>query len=139
MRECLTDERGSASGFVAVVALALVMVAGMAYDGGQIVRAQSEARDLAANAARAGAQELDVASVRSTGRATLDPARATAAAERYLVDAGHAGIGSVEVSADTVTVRVGLRQEMRILPVADRTVVAVDTATAVPGLEEAQR
>ena len=30
------DERGSITAFVAVVATALVMVAGMAYDGGQV-------------------------------------------------------------------------------------------------------
>ena len=38
-------ERGSVSAFVAVVAVGLVMVAGMAYDGGQIVAAQASARD----------------------------------------------------------------------------------------------
>ena len=50
------------SAFVAVVAVGLVMVAGMAYDGGHIVAAQATARGLAASAARAGAQEVDLPS-----------------------------------------------------------------------------
>ena len=50
------------SAFVAVVAVGLVMVAGMAYDGGHIVAAQATARGLAASAARAGAQEVNLPS-----------------------------------------------------------------------------
>lgn len=66
------DEQGSVAAFVAVIAVALVMVAGMAYDGGQIVAAQATARDLAAGAARAGAQEVDMDRLRGTGDAVLD-------------------------------------------------------------------
>ena len=39
----LHDERGSLTAFVAIIAFALVMVAGMAYDGGQIVATQARA------------------------------------------------------------------------------------------------
>lgn len=134
MSDLRTGEEGSASGFVAVVAFALVMVAGMAYDGGQILAAQASARDLAANAARAGAQEVDLTSLRSSGVALLDPARATAAVSDYLAETGHPGAGRVTVAEDTVTVRVEVRQQMRILPLGDRTVVAVDRASALPGL-----
>ena len=52
------DERGSITAFVAVVAAALVMVAGMAYDGGQVIAAHSAARSDAERAARAGAQQI---------------------------------------------------------------------------------
>lgn len=123
------DERGSLSAFVAVIAVALVMVAGMAYDGGQIVAAQATARDLASSAARAGAQELDLDQLRGGGQALLDADRASAAAQAFLAQAGYRGETAVEGSAITVTVRV--RQPMRILPLADRTVTAIDTATAV--------
>ena len=44
---------GSVQRFVAVVAVGLVMMAGMAYDGGHIVAAQATVRGLAASAARA--------------------------------------------------------------------------------------
>jgi Flp pilus assembly protein TadG len=122
-------EGGSVSAFVAVVAVGLVMVAGMAYDGGQIVAAQATARDLAGSAARAGAQEVDLDRLRSTGDATLDPDRATAAAQAYLAQAGF--IGTMRVSGPSITVTVSVRQPMRILPVPDRTVTATDTATAL--------
>lgn len=125
------DERGSVSAFVAVIAIGLIMVAGMAYDGGEIVAAQATARDLAAGAARAGAQEIDVDQLRGTGVALLDPDRAIAAAEAFLRQAGYDGTASVDGAAITVTVRV--RQPMRILPVADRIVTATDTATALTG------
>lgn len=132
MRSART-EAGSVSAFVAVVAVALVMVAGMAYDGGQIVAAQATARDLAAGAARAGAQEIDLDRLRSTGEAALDPDRAARAAEAFLAEAGSSGTAVVEGASVTVTVRV--LQPMRILPVPDRTVTATDTATAVDGRE----
>src|SRR5437867_2150719 len=125
------EERGSVSAFVAVIAFALIMVAGMAYDGGEIVAAQATARDLAAGAARAGAQEIDLDHLRATGIAVLDPDRAIASAEAYLTQAGYTGTASVDGGDITVTVR--LHQAMRILPVPDRTVTATDTASAETG------
>ena len=122
-------EAGSVSAFVAVVALGLIMVTGMAYDGGQIVAAQATARDLAASAARAGAQEIDLDRLRSTGEAMLDPERATTAAQAFLAKAGFNG--STRVAGSSITVTVTVRQPIRILPVPDRMVTATDTASAL--------
>lgn len=127
-------ERGSVSAFVAVIALGLVMVAGLVYDGGQVLAAQATARDLAANAARAGAQELDLDTLRADGVARLDPTRASAAAESYL--RANAVEGSAVVDGASITVTVLVPARMRILPVPDRTVRATDTATATPGVTE---
>jgi hypothetical protein len=123
------DDRGTITAFVAVVALALVMVAGMAYDGGQVIAAQATARSDAGKAARAGAQEIDIAHLRATGEAILDPARAEAAALGYLEQADTPG--TVTVDGASITVTVSNTQPMRILPVPDRTVVVRETATAV--------
>ena len=109
------------------------MVAGLAYDGGQIVTAQATARDLAANAARAGAQEVDLDELRATGRAALDIDAATQAAEDYLARTGHRG--SVTVNGPSITVSVHVVQPMLILPLPDRTVTATDTVTAQTGPE----
>lgn len=125
------SDRGSVSALVAVVATGLVMIAGLAYDGGQIVAAQATARDLAANAARAGAQEVDLDEVRATGRPFLDPDRATAAAESYLSTTGHPA--TITVDGPTITVSVHVNQPMHILPLPDRTVTATDRATATTG------
>lgn len=131
-----SDDRGSVSAFVAVIAIALVAVAGLVYDGGQILTAQARARDLAANAARAGAQEIDLDTLRADQQVVLDPDRASAAALDYL--AAHGAIGSVNVSGSRVTVTATIRQPLRILPGADRDVAATDSADAVPGLLEGE-
>ena len=128
------SERGSLSAFVAVVAVALVMVAGMVADGGGVVAAQVKARDLAASAARAGAQALDVDAARAGAGPFLDPARAEQVASAFLAAAGTTG--EVVVEADAITVTVSLRQPMRILPLGTRMVTARSTATALD--EEAQ-
>lgn len=122
-------DRGTVSAMVAVVAIGLVMVAGLAYDGGQIVAAQATARDLAANAARAGAQEVDLQELRATGVAALDPDLAAQAVDDYLAGTGHTA--TVTVAGPTITVAVTVVQPMRILPMPDRIVVAVDSASAV--------
>lgn len=122
-------EEGSVSAFVAVVAVGLVMVAGMAYDGGQVVTAQATARDLASSAARAGAQEIDINRLRSTGESMLDPDRAITAAQAFLAQAGFAG--TMRVNGSSITVTVTVHQPMRILPVPDRAVTATGTATAL--------
>jgi Flp pilus assembly protein TadG len=125
-------DRGSVAPFMAVVAIALVLVAGLVYDGGRIVAAQATARDVASSAARAGAQQVDLQRLRSDGAPVLAPDRATDAA-RAVLDA--AGIeGEVVVDAATVTVTAAVRQPMLILPLEDRTVRATDTATATAGL-----
>ena len=77
-------ERGSASIFIAALGLALLMATGLAVDGGRKLGALSEARDIADNAARAGAQMIDEDTYRSSGIPALDPAAATQRAHAYL-------------------------------------------------------
>lgn len=123
------DERGSITAFVAVVAVVLVMVAGMAYDGGQVIHAHNAARNDAEQAARAGVQRIDLTHLRLTSEPRLDPAEAEAAALAYLTQVG--ATGSVSVSGAHITVTVTRTQELRILPGADRTITVSETATAV--------
>lgn len=127
-------ERGSVSPFIAVIAVALVMVSGMAYDGGEVLAAQARARDLAANAARAGAQEVDLDELRATGRARLHPDRAAQAANVFLAEAGV--VGDVQVVGGRITVTVRFAQPMRILPLPDRAIVATESVDAVAALED---
>jgi hypothetical protein len=115
--------------FVAIVAVALAMVAGMVYDGGQVLAAHASARADAAKAARAGAQEIDIALLRESGKVALQPAGAEAAALAYLDEAG--AVGTATVEGNTVTVSVTIVQPMLILPLPDRTVVATEEASAV--------
>jgi len=124
----LRSDRGSVTAFVAVVATALVMVAGMAYDGGNVVATHGDARAHAQKAARAGAQRIDRDTLRETGAIVLDRDAATAAALAYLTEAG--ATGTAEVTGATITVTVTAVAPMRILPVSDRTISARNSATA---------
>lgn len=129
----MRDDRGSMTAFVAIVAFALVMVAGMAYDGGQVIHAHSAARNDAEQAARAGAQQIDLTFLRQTNEPRLDPANAEAAALAYLDQVG--ARGTVAVDDAEITVTVTRTQPLHILPGADRTIVVSGTATAVDGAE----
>ena len=127
-----SDERGSVSVLVAVLAVAFLMVAGLALDGGRKLGALSEARDLADNAARAGAQAVDTDAYQLTGTPTLDPAEAEQAALAYLAATGNTG--SVAVRGTTVSVTVTLTVPTRFLP-GPFVVHATESATAVFSVE----
>jgi hypothetical protein len=114
-----------------VVAFALVMVAGMAYDGGQVLVAHQAARNDAERAARAGAQQIDLTHLRQTNQPRLDPAGAESAAQAYLAQSGSSG--TVAVDRANITVTVTRVQPLLILPGADRVVTVRETATAMDG------
>ena len=123
-------ERGAVSTFVAVIALALLTAAGLAIDGGRKVNALREASDLADNAARAGAQAVDLNTLRNTGELRLDPDQAEQEAQAYLAALGHT-VQSVIVSGDTISVTVDLTVDPVLLPTGPITVSATETATAI--------
>ena len=119
---------GVVTSMVAVLAVALIACAGLAYDGGAVITATAAARDVAGSAARTAAQQLDVEAIHS-GRVELDPFAARQAADAVLAAAGM--LGAVSVNGDTVTVTVFSTVDMRLLPGADRAVSATVSATAV--------
>jgi Flp pilus assembly protein TadG len=123
------DERGALSTFVAVIALALLMAAGLAVDGGRKVAALREASHLADNAARAGAQAVDLDTLRSSGELRLRPDEATSRATDYLARLGHEG--QINVAGDTVTVTVSLTVNPVLLPLGPITVTATEAARAI--------
>lgn len=123
------DERASITAFVAIVAIALVLVAGMAYDGGQVITAHTAARNNAEQAARAGAQQIDLDHLRATNEPRLDPIAAESAAVDFLERAG--ATGTATVSGASITVTVTRTQPMLILPGSDRTMTVSETASAV--------
>lgn len=109
------SERGSVTVFVVVFTVALLMVAGLVIDGGYTLAAHRRAFNEAEAAARAGAQAIDLDTLRATGTAVLDPDAARTRAEAYLATTGHQG--TVEVDGDTVRVHVEFRQPMLLLSI----------------------
>jgi Flp pilus assembly protein TadG len=128
------SERGSISIASMILALSVIAAAGLAIDGGRKLNALAEARDLADNAARVGAQQVDVDAYRNTGVPTLDAAEASSAANAYLATTGNSGV--VSVSADEITVTVTLTVNPRLLP-GTMTVMATESANAESGVTDA--
>ena len=127
-------ESGMVTAFVVIFTVALIVMAGLVLDGGLALAAKVQAIDDAQAAARAGAQAIDLPTYRATGQITLDPAEATADAERYLAAAGHTG--TVAVNGEQVTVTVTISQPTQILSLAGidhLTVTGTGTATAEQG------
>jgi Flp pilus assembly protein TadG len=60
----LRDDRGTLSLFVVMLVPAVVLMAGLLVDGGIAINAKERAADVAQQAARAGANDLDVADLR---------------------------------------------------------------------------
>lgn len=97
------DERGAASAFVVGMAVTLLACAGLVVDGGTALNARMKLADDVEQAARAGAQEIDLVTLRSSGVVQLDQGAAQARAQTYLGGLGYDS-GSVAVTGDAVTV-----------------------------------
>lgn len=130
----MRGEDGSIGVFATVITLALVLVAGLVLDGGRLLAARRQVDDIAANAARAGAQALDETSLRSGGT-TVDPVAGRDAVAVYL--AATPATGTARITADTVTVDARLAVPMLLLGMAGvgtTTVAARRQARAVRGV-----
>jgi hypothetical protein len=102
-RRCRTD-RGSATGWAMLTVLVVTLLAGAVLDGGNAMAARVAALDIAQQAARAGANQLDLAALRNSGLVRLDPAGAEAAARQFLAQAGATGTATATTTEVSVTV-----------------------------------
>jgi hypothetical protein len=126
-----TADSGQITAFVVIMAAALILLAGLVLDGGLTLAARERALGLAQEAARAGAQGINLAVYRQTGNLVLSPALAAADAQKYLASTGSQG--SVQVTGNTVTVTVTITQRMQVLDAAGLTAITVRaTAAAIP-------
>ncbi|WP_323747443.1 pilus assembly protein TadG-related protein [Catenulispora rubra] len=90
--------------FIVVVFAALLLFTGLVGDGGSALATRVRALDEASEAARAGAEQLDVGIFHRTGTRVLDETAATAAAKQYLAATGDSGTVTSTTDAVTVTV-----------------------------------
>jgi hypothetical protein len=125
---------GSVTIFVAVLAFGFIAAAGLAYDGAQKLGAVAEARDLADNAARACAQEIDDEATVSTGQVSLARGDAEARARAYLAGFGLSP-ALVSVTDDVCEVTVELAVSTKLLPGGPWEVSATERAVALYGVE----
>lgn len=109
----------------------ILALAGLSLDGGLALAAKVRAVGQAEAAARAGAQAVDLATYRATGRLVLVPALAVAAARTQLAAAG--AEGEVSVRDGGVDVRVTATHVPRLLGLAGITELTIGgEARAVP-------
>jgi Flp pilus assembly protein TadG len=127
-RRAGADDRGFVGAFTAAVVVAFIWLIAAVFDGGRWIRAQSDTFGIAAAAARAGAQEVDEASVLNEGELRLNEAAARDAAEDYLSARGLTG--TVRVDDLEVTVTAHDTVGFRLLPVGHADIDATATARA---------
>jgi Flp pilus assembly protein TadG len=130
-------ERGAIAVAMSLFMIALIAFAGLVIDGGAALAARGRAHDLAAQAARSGADALAPTSLRngtSPADLRIDPRAAEAAAQAYL-RAGQA-TGTVTVTGQDVSVTAHVPRRTVLLAVFglhDITGTATATATILPG------
>lgn len=118
------DERGAAAIFVMLLAVALLVGAGLVVDGGYALASRRTLTTQAEQAARIAADVLSEASLRDGGRPKLDPTRARAAANSYLTSVG-APPATITISGDSVTISLVSTQSTVILSVVGITSIPV--------------
>jgi Flp pilus assembly protein TadG len=136
VRRC-RGERGAFTTWFLVMVVPMMLMAGLVFDGGQVLSARREALDVAQNAARAGAQAIDGGQIRQ-GNIAVDPALVHTVAQDYLTATGFTG--TVTVSGTEVTVLVTQDVDMALLGaigVQAKTVTGTATARIVRGVEGA--
>lgn len=137
------DDRGIVTVFVAVLAASLFLVTLFVVDGGRLLHRYVEAHDLAANAARAAAQEVEEGTPGGGGLyggetpPRIDPASAEDRVNDFLADAGYASAGRAVAVVDTnrVQVEITLNQTLLVLGAGAQDVSAQASATAQRGVE----
>lgn len=99
-------DRGSMSLFLAMSALAILMVMGLLVDGGCALNASNRATSLAQEAARSAGEQVDPAQAIQGTAITIDPDAARGAALDYLAAAHVQGDVQVTDGGQTLTVTV---------------------------------
>ncbi|MFE3998023.1 pilus assembly protein TadG-related protein [Nocardioides sp. YIM B13467] len=117
------NERGSATIWMVTAALAMSVLIGLAVDLGGQAHVQQRTHDLAAQAARTGAEEVLAAPAIEGRYAHIDTAAAGRAARSYLAQSG--ATGTVRVRGDRIHVEATDTYRTRFLSIIGITTVRV--------------
>ncbi|MGN9836779.1 flp pilus-assembly TadE/G-like family protein [Nonomuraea sp. H19] len=108
------SERGSMSVFTVLFSVVAFLLAGLLVDGGGAINARLRAADVAEQAARAGADQIDVDHLRATGQTRLlGEDQVCARADEIVTAQGGDDVtrGECSVEQQQVTVTVSVRWE----------------------------
>jgi hypothetical protein len=128
-------DEGSATVFLSITVLGLLVLIGLVVDGGAKIRGIQRADALAADAARVAGQRIDVPDAITGQDPTLDARAAAAAARAYLTARGVTG--TVTTTGTTVTVTVTDSTPtvfLGLIGIHTLTVTGHASATLVPGI-----
>jgi Flp pilus assembly protein TadG len=130
-------ERGSASIFVIGMSLVLLVCAGLVVDGGLAINARMRVADDAEQAARVGADSIDVTQLRGGGDLVIDTGLAQQRAASYLRDRGYvSGQYQVDTDGNAVIVQVQDTSDTALLKLVNiKDFVVNGRATAEPATE----
>ncbi|MCP2335427.1 TadE/TadG family type IV pilus assembly protein [Actinomadura rupiterrae] len=88
LRDPAERDRGTITLYIVLFTPAVFVLAGLLLDGGRAIHARQRAADMAEQAARAGANQIDTATLRDTGKVQIDTLNACASAYSLLDDYG---------------------------------------------------
>lgn len=135
LRGWMSGDEGMVSAFLLAAMIGLFTVVGLGLDPGEAYATKIKAIGQAEEAARAGAQQLDLTTYRNTGVVQLDPVAAEQAAQRFLTAEGQIGTATATTTRVTVTITTGYRTQFWHLAGIDTiTVHATGTATPQRGI-----
>jgi len=127
-------ERGSATIFVLGMSIVLMLCAGLVIDGGMGINTRMRVADDAEQAARAGANAVDVDQLRAGGELVVDPGLARLYAQDFLQARGYdASQYSMSVTANSVAIElrdVSDTTMLKLVGITEYPVTARATATA---------
>jgi Flp pilus assembly protein TadG len=115
IRRAEPDDAGAATVFIVTFGVVLLVMAGLVVDGGLAINARQRVADDVEQAARAGSQHIDEATLRGSGIVRINPNEATQAASDFMAARGYAGGVSVSASAEQVSVSATVEQPTALL------------------------
>ena len=137
LRKRMVGDEGMVSAFLLAAMIGLFAVVGLGLDPGEAYATKIKAIGQAEEAARAGAQQLDLTTYRNTGVLQLDPVAAEQAAQRFLTAEGQTGTATATATRITVTITTSYRTQLWHLAGIDTiTVHATGTATPQRGITQ---
>jgi Flp pilus assembly protein TadG len=132
------DERGSATVFVIGFAIVLFLCAGLVIDGGLAINKRMRIADDAEQAARIGADSIDVNEFRRSETLRIDQQLARSRISGYMADLGYGGGNwTADIGPDEVSVSVQDTSKTFILNLVNVKFPVRASADAVPDTGQA--
>lgn len=101
-------DRGTVTMFATIFAVFVLMLAGLLVDGGLMIHARERAADIAEQAARAAADDVDVAYLRQTGKARIVLSAEPCRRARLLAAKYKEVTGPIDCATNAQVARVGV-------------------------------